>query len=152
LPAQFPGGFFVGNFTFVIPPGATDVAAEGETPVVSSPSAGYPFQTGPALLWQVALHQHLRGKSVRMDLVRADGSTQCLLDIPRWDFHWQGTYDLARPVRMNAGDRVRIRCTWDNAQANQPWVNGMQSAPQTVIYGEGTNDEMCLGWGITTQY
>jgi hypothetical protein len=68
-----------------------------------------------------------------------------LLDIPSWNFHWQGTYQLAQPIRVNPGDKVNLACHWDNSQANQPSVNGQQLPPKNVNWGESTTDEMCLG-------
>ena len=35
---------------------------------------------------------------------------QVLFDIPRWDFHWQNAYALARPVRSECGDTL-VRVT-----------------------------------------
>jgi len=66
-------------------------------------------------------------------LERAGGGEACLLDIPRWDFHWQGSYGLVEPVVFNPGDQLRLSCTWDNATMSD------------VTWGEGTTDEMCLG-------
>ena len=68
-----------------------------------------------------------------MDLIRADGSTQCLLRIPRWDFNWQSIYKLKQFITVKPGDKVRTTCTWDNPR------------PAEVKFGEGTADEMCLG-------
>ena len=68
-----------------------------------------------------------------MDLVHADGTEQCLLRIPKWNFNWQSIYKLKDFVSAKAGDKVRIRCSWDNPNA------------KVVTYGESTSDEMCLG-------
>ena len=35
---------------------------------------------------------HVLGKSSRVDLVRSDGTEECLLNVPEWDFNWQGSY------------------------------------------------------------
>ncbi len=78
------------------------------------------------------LHMHQLGKSGRVTVEHADGSETCLLDIPAWNFHWQGAYAFKEPVRLNPGDILRLKCTWDNPTMNN------------VSWGEGTGDEMCL--------
>ena len=66
---------------------------------------------------------------------------------PRWDFHWQGSYALKVPTRVQAGDSLSIECHWDNSAKNQP--GGI--APRELNWGEGTDDEMCLGFLYITQ-
>jgi len=96
------------------------------------------------LLHSVGLHMHLLGTKATAWVEKADGSDQCLLDIPRWDFDWQGTYDLHEPIQINSGDTFHMQCHWDNSQDNQPIIDGERPAPQDVAWGEGTRDEMCL--------
>jgi hypothetical protein len=86
----------------------------------------------------------VRGTHGRVELQHPDGSSDCLLDVPRWDFHWQGGYGFTHPKRMNPGDQLYLECHWDNTAANQPVVNGVQVAPTELNWGEGTGDEMCL--------
>jgi hypothetical protein len=75
----------------------------------------------------------------------ADGSESCLIEIDDWDFDWQGQYALRQPITMNAGkDSLTLSCTWDNSQANQPFVDGKQATPQDVEWGDGSGAEMCL--------
>lgn len=91
----------------------------------------------------IAGHMHLLGTHMSAQIIRADARTECLLDIPRWDFAWQESFVLAEPTTLHAGDTVRLSCTFDNSMANQPVVNGEQLAPRDVRWGEGTLDEMC---------
>src|SRR5690606_18903195 len=63
------------------------------------------------------LHLHTRG--VRGKLSLTGGQDTCLLDIPRWDFNWQGNYQFTTPVTVRSGDELRIECEWDNSAANQ---------------------------------
>jgi hypothetical protein len=45
-----------------------------------------------------------------------------------------------------------IECHWDNSTAKQPTDgNGQTQAPQPLNWGEGTTDEMCLGFVYVTQ-
>lgn len=107
---------------------------------------------GPFRVWTVGAHMHLRGHSERLDIERADGGNTCLLDVPDWDFHWQGGYQLVQPETVSSGDKLRIQCHWDNSQANQPYyADGGQEASHPLNWGDGTDDEMCLGILYVTQ-
>lgn len=86
-------------------------------------------------LWSAGLHMHQLGASGRLSVIDQSGNEEeCLLDIPRWDFHWQGSYQFVEPVELDATDSVRITCEYDNS-----------SGTSDVSWGEGTADEMCLG-------
>jgi hypothetical protein len=103
---------------FAIPPGATGYRA----------TVGITFPQ-PATLWGLAPHMHTLGRHIR---VEKDGA--CLIDIPSWDFHWQQAYFLKDALPIAAGSRVTLTCTWDNPTS------------RTVLWGEGTSDEMCLSY------
>jgi hypothetical protein len=91
------------------------------------------------------LHMHRLGQWSRATVKHADGSESCLIEIDDWDFDWQGQYALRQPITMNAGkDSLTLSCTWDNSQANQPFVDGKQATPQDVEWGDGSGAEMCL--------
>jgi hypothetical protein len=97
-------------------------------------------------MYSVSAHQHLLGKSSRLEILRTGDPAQaeCLLDIPRWDFHWQRAYRFAQGKILHPGDQLKITCRWDNSAAAQPIINGVQQTPRDVQWGEGTSDEMCL--------
>lgn len=99
----------------------------------------------PILLQTANLHMHTRGKSAKLLIKRKDGSETCVLNIPRWDFNWQGEYTLKKPITLNPGDQIGIECVFDNSAGNQPTIGGKQQKPVDLNWGEGTNDEMCLG-------
>jgi hypothetical protein len=94
-------------------------------------------------------HMHTLGTQIRVDLVQG-GAPRCVINIPNWDFNWQQTYMFAQSAWLQArvGDVHRMRCVYDNTQANQPIVNGQQLEPRLVTWGEGTTDEMCLNYLI----
>lgn len=105
----------------------------------------------PVVLHNAAHHMHELGTSQRSEVRHADGSTSCLLDIPDWDFNWQGSYTLAEPLILGPDDELWVGCTWDNSAANQPIVDGEVREPVDVAWGEGTADEMCLaGFYVTS--
>jgi hypothetical protein len=95
----------------------------------------------------VAPHMHLLGTRIRMSVVRGE-SEECLVDVPKWHFGWQQSYRFADQsiVTIAPGESVKLDCWYDNSPANQPIVDGEQIAPRTVTWGEGTLDEMCLGY------
>jgi len=132
-----------------IPAGQADVSHSftfAPGPYLSSITSGS-IPDGPFVVYAAALHQHLRGTRSRVEIQRASGSHECVLDIPRWDFHWQGAYTLATPKRVERGDSLSIECHWDNSAKNQP--DGL--APRDLNWGERTSDEMCLAFLYITR-
>ncbi len=96
-------------------------------------------------LHTASLHMHVHGVKARAFIKRKDGTEECLLDIPRWDFGWQRSYPFKVPRPFATGDRLGIECVWDNSAEAQPWVDGKPTTPKLIQWGEGTGDEMCLG-------
>ena len=95
---------------------------------------------------------HYIGVDVKATIERAGSSgPECLLQVPDWDFDWQGRYFYDVPIEqaptIGPGDRITVRCTYDNTLAN-PFVrralleNGLED-PMDVYLGDGTLDEMC---------
>lgn len=95
-------------------------------------------------LFGILPHLHLRGKSIRLSVVRKSGKQTCLNDVPRWDFNWQFMYFLKQPVVLEPGDRLLLECSWDNSAANQPVLGGKVSPPKDLGWGENTDEEMCV--------
>ncbi len=93
-------------------------------------------------------HMHMLGAEIRVEIQRKDGDTDCVIDVPRWDFNWQQFYLYPddQPLIANLGDSLKLTCVYDNSAANQPVVGGQQQPPGDVTWGEGTLDEMCLNY------
>jgi hypothetical protein len=134
----FANPAWVVSDAMLIPAGDADVMHEFQYDISA-------LLEGPQNVWAGALHMHTRGASATLSVERADGGSGCVLDIDAWDFHWQGMYNLAAPLRLEEGDELRLECHFDNSAANQPVVDGVKMEPQDITWGEGTNDEMCLG-------
>lgn len=139
---------WVGGSGMLIPAGEKQVIHDFQIDMI--PFIGQLFPDAPLeanepfLLHTVSLHMHTRGTRASLTIERKDGSSDCGLYIPRWDFNWQGGYKLGEPIVVNPGDELRLACEWDNSAENQPFVDGMQMPPKNVRWGEGTGDEMCL--------
>lgn len=135
---------------FYLPAGDPDVtyAEEFSGTDLLHPLIGAEIGVAPGDPFRVrlaGLHMHQLGTETSLEIVRAGGSEECLLEIPAWDFHWQGVYELSDSVLVDFNDAVRLRCTWDNSPENQPVIGGVQQPPRDVTWGDGSSDEMCLG-------
>ncbi len=124
-----------------------DYANTGDaTDIPSSCDYTLPATAKPFTLYGLAEHMHLRGRSSTIELNPGKPDAKMLLDIPRWDFNWQGFYQLETPMVIKPGDTLRLTCRHDNSMANASatgtWVS---SEARYIVWGEGTEDEMCLG-------
>ncbi len=86
---------------------------------------------------------HWLGKDFLLTATRPDGSKMTLIKIPRWDFNWQDSYDLAAPLALTKGTRLDMVAHFDNSAANPANPN---KPPVIVRWGEQTKDEMCIGF------
>jgi hypothetical protein len=91
----------------------------------------------------VAPHMHRLGRDLAMSVKFPDGRIEQLIDIPAWDFGWQGTYYFERPIDLPRGSVVRVRAHFDNSKDNPLNPN---HPPRAVTWGEGSRDEMCVGY------
>lgn len=119
------------NVKFEIPPGASKHRVD----------AWYRFAED-SLVLALFPHMHLRGHSFRYIAHRPDGSTEILLDVPRYDFNWQNAYIPVKPWQMPAGTRLQCIATFDNSAENP--FNPDPKA--TVRWGDQTWEEMMIGY------
>ena len=126
------------NTRFQIPPGAEEF--EVTQSVRIPPGINGEIHT-------IAPHMHLLGKNISVELTQSDNSSNCLIDIPRWDFNWQRFYDYKSPVPVRGGSTFSLRCVFDNSENNP---NNPFTPPIQVGWGEETFDEMALAFlGVT---
>ena len=89
-------------------------------------------------------HMHMRGKDMTYTALYADGTSEVLLSVPKYDFNWQITYELAAPKRLPKGTKVEVVAHFDNSPANK--YN--PDPTKDVKWGEQTWEEMMIGfWG-----
>lgn len=105
-------------------------------------SASWPVSRDVTIV-SVMPHCHLLGKRVSMTVESPKGRRTTLLEIADWDFKWQDTYHLEKPMRVRDGSTVRLSMTYDNSTDNP---RNPFSPPREVRWGERTSDEMCLGY------
>jgi hypothetical protein len=87
-------------------------------------------------------HMHMLGKSIRSwGNLPVSNDTVRLINIPEWDFHWQGNYVFPNAVLIPNGTALKAEAVYDNTSSNP---NNPSSPPQLVTLGEGTYDEMML--------
>ncbi|MCI0570450.1 MAG: hypothetical protein L0Y66_06840 [Myxococcaceae bacterium] len=129
-----------------IPPGAVDHVEEAALTADAWSGGFFTFFFGPNGLDIVGLtgHMHMLGKHFVLTRTRA-GQTTTLLEIPRWDFHWQNGYQPVQSIDIRSSDVVTIRCVYDNTSERRE-AGGFLSPMGEVNWGEGTEDEMCLAF------
>jgi peroxiredoxin len=89
-----------------------------------------------------APHMHVRGKSFSYEAIYPDGKRETLLDVPKYDFNWQTSYELVEPKVLPPGTRVHCVAHWDNSENNL----SNPDPSQTVYWGDQTWEEMMLGF------
>lgn len=119
------------NVAFEIPPGASS------HPVTSQ----YKFARDSKLVWLMP-HMHIRGKAFRYEVEYPDGRRETLLEVPRYDFNWQLTYEFAEPKHVPAGSTLHCLAHFDNSEDNL--ANPDPTKP--VRWGDQTWEEMMIGW------
>lgn len=97
----------------------------------------------------VGPHMHLIGRSIRSFGVTPSNDTIPFIDIPEWDFHWQGLYTFPRVLHLPAGTTLYSEAFYDNTTNNPENPN---DPPAPVFLGEATTDEMMLVYFSYTYY
>ena len=99
----------------------------------------------PTTIYVAAGHMHLLGASIKLELNPGTPRAKVLLDIPRWDFHWQNAYTLARPGPTPSPATSCASPAGTTSRNARTAATASPSTPRYVLWGEGTTDEMCLG-------
>jgi mono/diheme cytochrome c family protein len=96
------------NGAFTLPAGAKDVAVPSEIGV-----------SQPVKIWGLMPHTHLRGTRWQYKLERPDGTSEIVLDVPRYDFNWQTYYLFATPLEIPVGSKLTSMAWYDNSASNK---------------------------------
>jgi hypothetical protein len=93
-------------------------------------------------------HMHLLGTKIKVEARLADGTTACMIDVPQYEFNWQGQYVYKTPLHLARSGAIHIEAHYDNSTGN---LNNPNLPPKDVRWGEASTDEMCLAMiGYTT--
>lgn len=114
----------------------------------STQHCDHPADSG-ATVYAVAGHMHLLGRSIKIEINPGTSGATTVLDIPEYNFDDQAIRPLATPVKIKAGDVLRVTCTHD-AGLRRLLPQLQPLPPRYVVWGDGTSDEMCLGLLIGT--
>ncbi len=117
--------FYNGQFT--LPAGAKDVMVPS--------SVGF---NEPVRVYGLLPHTHLRGTRWLYTLVKPDGTSEVILDVPKYDFNWQTFYFFTNPLEIPAGARIVARAWYDNSADNE----NNPDPSVTVHWGDQTWEEM----------
>ena len=92
-------------------------------------------------IYSVMPHMHLLGRSMRAYAEFPNGTRKPLIWVPDWDFNWQMSYVLKRPMHVPKGSQIHIEAVYDNS-ANNP--RNPHRPPKPVKFGSSSDAEMFL--------
>jgi hypothetical protein len=119
------------DFRLTIPPGDANYASNARFPIFHN-----------ATLLSFFPHMHLRGKAFEYRVQYPSGEKETLLKVDNYDFNWQLSYRLSKPLRLEPGARIEGTAWYDNSANNK--ANPDPTA--TVKWGEQSYEEMMVGF------
>ena len=122
---------FIANQNLHIPPQAPEHRVDARVTIHSD-----------VMLQSLFPHMHLRGKSFEYVAKYPSGETQVLLRVPRYDFNWQLTYELEKPVLLPKGTEITASAWYDNSPNNKH----NPDPSKDVYWGDQSWEEMLAGF------
>jgi mono/diheme cytochrome c family protein len=135
-PTKLAAGGMAINPRFVIPAGDGNAEVRAITPL-----------NRDTLITSYTPHMHVRGKDMTYIAHYPDGTDETLLAVPRYDFNWQISYELAKPKLLPKGTKLEVIAHFDNSTGNK--FN--PDPPNDVKWGDQTWEEMMIGFFSTVQ-
>ncbi|MEQ1759718.1 MAG: hypothetical protein ABL986_15485 [Vicinamibacterales bacterium] len=112
-----------------IPPGVTNLPIVGSLKIEDD-----------VTLYSLWPHMHYRGKDMTFVLTEPNGRQTTLLSVPRYNPHWQLTYELTKPLRIRRGSTITASGHYDNSSMNMH-----NPDPTSVVkFGPQGTDEMYI--------
>jgi hypothetical protein len=130
-PSKLAAGGLAVNLRFVIPPSEGNYEVRAVAPLAQD-----------TVLTSMTPHMHVRGKDMTYVAHYPDGRDETLLVVPKYDFNWQITYELAEPKVLPKGTRLEVIAHFDNSPGNR--FN--PDPAQAVKWGDQTWEEMMIGF------
>lgn len=119
------------NIRFAVPAGDPDYRVDARVTLHED-----------ATLVSLLPHMHLRGKSFEFRVAYPDGRKETLLVVPHYDYDWQLSYYLERPLKLPKGSAIECTAHFDNSRNNPK----NPDAEKTVRFGAQSWDEMMIGY------
>ncbi len=135
-PSDIIGGGF--NTFFFLPEEVKTYVAEGTSSILGV--SKIPNNKDVSLIG-IAPHMHLLGKSYEIFAVTPANDTINLINIPDWDFNWQGAYTFEKMIKIPKNSQWFTKAVYDNTSDNPSNPN---YPPQLVTWGDNTDDEMLI--------
>ncbi|HWC97522.1 MAG TPA: hypothetical protein VG456_12245 [Candidatus Sulfopaludibacter sp.] len=130
-PAQRVMTWGASNSKFRIPPGDPNYKVDSEIELAHD-----------VKLVSLSPHMHLRGKDFEYRLIFPTGETQTILRVPRYDFGWQLSYDLAGGMTLPKGTKIACTAHFDNSPNNP----ANPDPTKEVKWGDQSWEEMMIGF------
>ena len=116
---------------FAIPPGDSNYQVDAKLTLQDD-----------STLMDLLPHMHFRGKSFEYRVTYPTGEKETILNVPKYDFNWQLTYELAQPKVLPKGTVIECTAHYDNSP-NNPYN---PDPTKEVHFGEQTWEEMMFGF------
>jgi hypothetical protein len=98
---------------------------------------------GDQTILRLTAHMHLTGRAMQIVLNPGRPDAKTLLDVTKYNFDNQRSYNLAHPITTQPGDTLGVTCTFDPSLAQElPQLRKLP--PHYTVWGDGSSDEMCL--------
>ena len=117
----------VSNGNLRIPPGAANHRVDARLMIESD-----------VTLQSMAPHSHLRGRAWEYLLTYPDGREEIRLRVPKYDFNWQMTYMMEKPIVLPKGSMLRATAWFDNSPNNP----SNPDPKAEVLWGDQSWEEM----------
>jgi hypothetical protein len=122
---------FILNTNLHIPPGADNHRVDARVKIYED-----------VVLQSLFPHMHLRGKAFEYVAKYPSGETETLLKVPNYDFNWQLTYQLEKPLLLPKGTEITATAWYDNSPGNK-----YNPDPKLDVYwGDQSWEEMLAGF------
>lgn len=140
----------LGGFNFTIPAGDAAYTKSYKQEIPESYEyEGIEIPLPTIRLHGVFPHMHILGSGYRMWVEKPSGEEECAVASETYDFYNQLTYLFTEPMDILPGDTVHWSCTWNNSTSNP---NLIYDPPQSVQYGERTDEEMCFMFSVLSTH
>jgi hypothetical protein len=122
---------FVSNTRLRIPPGVPNHRVDARVKIEND-----------VTLQSMFPHSHLRGRSWEYAVTYPDGREEVLLKVPKYDFNWQMTYFMEKPLLLPKGSILRTTAWFDNSPNNA----SNPDPKAEVFWGDQSWEEMLAGF------